>query len=773
MKNGAKTKTLVDWQAANDQYLRAAVTWVRLLLEQHAQERTRQPEASYVSPVPSSTSTGSDVVDTNSMYAKSLSTPEPSNYENASEKPKTRRKSRRKAESEPSSSEYTESDGRKEYRKEYQEYGESASMLSISANAHDEQIELAAKKMAHFEARIDPPPALVLLTQRLGLSKFERNVLLLCIAVELDTRIPALCAEVQRNLAKPYPTFSVALAIFNDPAWEALSPERPLRYWRLIEINQQGGQPLTTSALRADERIVNYIKGLNYLDDRLVPLISQIRFDDHAESLPPSQQAAVDAILFCWNQSADRLPAVQLLGPDEPSKRRIASHAAGSLGLHLYRLPIDLIPVQTSDLETLIRLWQREATLLPLALYLEAQEGDLTEAQVAATQRFLSRCTGPVFLAARERWQHLEHDSFSVDVAKPTTMEQCAAWTAELEEKNWVAPELPERLSGQFNFDLATIRHIAREVSEASQDEYSEADQYQALAERLWNASRAHARPRLESLAQRLEPKATWDDIVLPDEETQTLHQIARQVSQRTRVYQEWGFAKKMNRGFGISALFAGESGTGKTMAAEVIANELQLDLYRIDLSAVINKYIGETEKNLRRLFDAAEDGGVILFFDEADALFGKRSEVKDSHDRYANIETNYLLQRIESYRGLAILATNMKGALDSAFMRRVRFIMNFPVPAAAQRKLIWQKVFPSETRTEGLDFDRLARLNLTGGLIHNIALNAAFLAAQNDTPVTMPLVLTAARAEFRKLDKPINEGDFRLLEQAAAVTGG
>jgi SpoVK/Ycf46/Vps4 family AAA+-type ATPase len=223
-----------------------------------------------------------------------------------------------------------------------------------------------------------------------------------------------------------------------------------------------------------------------------------------------------------------------------------------------------------------------------------------------------------------------------------------------------------------------------------------------------------------------------------------------------------------MNRGLGISALFAGQSGTGKTMAAEVIANQLELNLYRIDLSAVVSKYIGETEKNLRRLFDAAEDGGAILFFDEADALFGKRSEVKDSHDRYANIEINYLLQRMEAYRGLAILATNMKGLLDPAFLRRLRFIVNFSFPGPQERREIWQKVFPPQTpvektdEKEKLDWERLARFNLTGGNIHAIALNAAFLAAARGTPVTMSLVLQAAREEFRKLERPINEADFR-----------
>ena len=263
-------------------------------------------------------------------------------------------------------------------------------------------------------------------------------------------------------------------------------------------------------------------------------------------------------------------------------------------------------------------------------------------------------------------------------------------------------------------------------------------------------------------LAQRLDVKAVWDDLVLPEEQMSLMKAIAGQVRGRHKVYGDWGFASKMNRGFGITALFAGESGTGKTMAAEVIANDLRLNLYRIDLSAVVSKYIGETEKNLRRLFDAAEQGGAILFFDEADALFGKRSEVKDSHDRYANIEINYLLQRMEAFSGLAILATNQKAALDPAFMRRLRFVVNFQFPGPKERKLIWQKSLPEATPKEALDFDRLSRLSVTGGNIHSIALNAAFQAAQSRQPVGMPLLMNAARIEMRKLDKPFNEAEFR-----------
>jgi len=286
-----------------------------------------------------------------------------------------------------------------------------------------------------------------------------------------------------------------------------------------------------------------------------------------------------------------------------------------------------------------------------------------------------------------------------------------------------------------------------------------------SLQDRLWDACLDRTTPQMDRLAQRLHPVATWADIVLPSDATHLLRQLADQVAQRATVYDAWGFRDRMNRGLGISALFAGESGTGKTMAAEVIANHLRLGLYRIDLSAVVSKYIGETEKNLRRVFDAAEAGGAILFFDEADALFGKRSEVRDSHDRYANIEINYLLQRMEAYRGLAILATNMKSALDQAFMRRLRFVVNFPFPGPPQRRAIWERAWPTDTPCRGIDFDHLARFNLTGGSIANIALNAAFLAAGRGLPVTMALVLDAVQSELRKLERPYNEADLRWAE--------
>ena len=269
----------------------------------------------------------------------------------------------------------------------------------------------------------------------------------------------------------------------------------------------------------------------------------------------------------------------------------------------------------------------------------------------------------------------------------------------------------------------------------------------------LWQVARRRSGSDLADLAQRIEPKSGWDDIVLPETVLAQLEALAAQVSQRYRVYEEWGFGRRMNRGSGVSALFAGPSGTGKTLAAEVIAGSLDLDLYRIDLAGVVSKYIGETEKNLRRIFDAAERSGAILLFDEADALFGKRSEVKDSHDRYANIEVAYLLQRMEEYRGLAILATNMKSHLDQAFLRRLRVVINFPFPDSLLRRRIWEISIPSAAPVDGIDFDLLARLDIPGGNIRNIAVNAAFIAANRGTAITMKEMGEAARAEFEKID--------------------
>jgi len=631
--------------------------------------------------------------------------------------------------------------------------------------ALDELIKKAAAER-DAAANVDPPPALLLLAERLGLSTFERDALLLCAAVEFDPGLVIPYAETQGNPVRNYPTFGLALAALDDPSWDALSAHRPLRYARLIEISQPGATPLTSSALRADERIVNFIKGLNVLDDRLATLLNPVTAGP--ASLAASQQALVETILQRLHDAISEmaLPVVQLLGVDPGSKLDVACQVCASLNRRLYRIGTDALPQQAAEVEALARLWQRESFLLPVALYVDAEniEGVSVDTQ-AAYHRFLSRGVGLVFVGVRETPIKFSGASLSVEVNKPTAAEQCHAWTSLL-DRDEAKPEhraAAEFLAGQFSLNLSEIRDVFTQVQRAQADD-------KPLSEQLWDRCRDLARPKLDSLAQRLDVKATWSDLVLPSEQTALLQQIVAQVRQRHKVYEQWGFAEKMNRGFGISALFAGESGVGKSMAAEVIANALRLNLYRIDLSAVVSKYIGETEKNLRKLFDAAEQGGAILFFDEADALFGKRSEVKDSHDRYANIEINYLLQRMEAFSGLAILGTNMKTALDLAFMRRLRFIVNFPFPGVKERKLIWEKVLPENTLKEGLDFDRLARLNLSGGNILSIALNAAFQAAEKNQAVTMPILVSATRTELRKLEKPDNEAELRRLETAASA---
>ncbi|MCF6256969.1 MAG: ATP-binding protein [Gammaproteobacteria bacterium] len=620
-------------------------------------------------------------------------------------------------------------------------------------HAHQEKVKLDNNEL---------PPALTLLGNALGLSAFDRHVLALCVAMELNTQTASLCANAQDNRDKPYPTFALAFALFDDPDWSALSPHSPLRYWRLLEINQPGAQPLTGAALTADERIVNYLKGLNYLDDRLTPLIDPMRNDSTGnqqtkQSLPLSQQQKLDTIIsrLQYSGNTEGAPVIELVGHDSASKRLIATRIALTLGISLQTMSLKNMPGQIGDFETFTRLWQRECLLMPLALYIDIN--DATDSEKSLLKRFLERSRDVVFLDIEDSNIDITRQRLSVEINKPTPEEQQQLWAEALQDK---ANDQPQRLAEQFSFSQNEINRLAKTVLDQSSG--NEPSSRQPENTNLWQACRIAARAGMEQLARRIDAKATWKQLVLPPEQKALLHQITDQVAYRNRVYEDWGFREQMNRGLGINALFAGESGTGKTMAAEVIANALELDLYRIDLSSVVSKYIGETEKNLRKLFDAAEDSGAILFFDEADALFGKRSEVKDSHDRYANIEINYLLQRMESYRGLAILASNMKSSLDKAFVRRLRFIVDFPFPGVEERTEIWQKVFPPETPVDGnFDCNRLAKLNLTGGNIHNVALNAAFMAAQKVSPVSMPLLLNAARIEYKKLERPAKDSDF------------
>jgi AAA+ superfamily predicted ATPase len=509
-----------------------------------------------------------------------------------------------------------------------------------------------------------------------------------------------------------------------------------------------------------------YLAGVSHLDERLVGFVEPLRLPGYPDpDLVPSHQALAERLAMAWQQEENisHLPVVQLCGGETSGKREIAAAACAPLGLNLSAISANFIPTIPAELDALIRLCEREAALSMSALLLDCDDLDMNDAArgIAITQ-LVERINGPFIVTSREPLRTRDHPMIVIDVGKPTSGEQREIWAGVLGSVTSGLNGNVDALVSQYNLSARAIRDACAEVAGCAftGDTQNPIDP-DGLGVVLWDACRTQARPRMSDLAQRIEPAATWDDLVLPEPERQILRGIAVHVRERAKVYEDWGFAARSASGLGISALFAGASGTGKTMAAEVLANELRLDLYRIDLSQVVSKYIGETEKNLRRVFDAAEEGGAILLFDEADALFGKRSEVKDSHDRYANIEISYLLQRMEAYRGLAILTTNMKSAIDTAFMRRIRFIVHFPFPDAEQRGEIWERIFPASTPTDGLDTGKLSRLNIAGGNIRNIALNAAFLAADAGDEVRMKHLLRAARSEYAKMEKPLTEAEI------------
>jgi hypothetical protein len=580
------------------------------------------------------------------------------------------------------------------------------------------------------------PAAIEALCSAFGLSSFERKVLLLCAGAEMDSGFASLF-----NAGRGLPTFEMALAAFSDAHWSALTPSAPLRRWRLIELTPDAGT-LVNTPLRIQERVLHYLAGVDCLDERLLVLVKRV---PAPAQIADSQREIAEQICSLWARSdrASGWPVVVLAGAASENHRAIAGSACDAIGLTLHSLDAADLPQNAQDLDTLIRLWERESILGATALLVECSD------QPPAA--FVEHLRTPLFVSARSAVHCSRRSTALFDVGPLGEREQGELWQTAL------VPRFPN-LNGAVESLVSQFNLSATAITAAWEQALSMAQSDESLKTYLWDACRMQARPRLEGLAQRMESTTQGDDLVLRNGQKQTLRHIAIHVRHRSLVYNTWGFGNKGGRGLGITALFAGPSGTGKTMAAEVLANELRLDLYRIDLSQVVSKYIGETEKNLSRVFDGAEEGAAVLLFDEADALFGKRSDVKDSHDRYANIEVSYLLQRMEAYRGLAILTTNRKSALDQAFLRRIRFVVDFPFPEAAERKEIWRRVLPSATPVADLRMDRLCSLNAAGGNIRNIALNAAFLAADAGEPVRMTHILTATRGEFAKLERPLSD---------------
>jgi len=580
------------------------------------------------------------------------------------------------------------------------------------------------------------------LAGRFGLSPFERSIILLCAGMELNAGFARLCGQLAHDASREYPTFGLALALLPGAHWSAISPGSPLRNWQLVQIGNHSR--ITSASLALDERILHFLLGIGHIDRRLGGLARPM---SPGEPLPASQQLEMERLTALW-RDRDLPPLVMIGGNDPEGAREVAVQACAGLGLQPLLMHVRDLDQPAEERSRLARLLSREYLLSNAALLIGG-----CEEPAPWLDALLDQLDCPTILLGAAS-SALRRNAAVLEVDKPTATEQRALWRQALNgfesyEESWLPP-----LAAQFDFsaqDIAnTIANLRAEMVLGA-----------PLEQALWQQCRQHSRGGLGHLAQRITPRAGWDDLVLPAGQKAILRDISRQVHHRATVYETWGFAARCGRGLGISALFSGESGTGKTMAAEVLAGELGLDLYRIDLSAVVSKYIGETEKNLERLFRAAETSGAILLFDEADALFGKRSDVKDSHDRYANIELAYLLQRMEAYRGLSILTSNMKSSLDTAFLRRIRFVVQFPFPDTAQRDEIWRRVLPDGLPRAELSTSKLARLHVTGGNIRNIAMNAAFLAAEKGDPLCMADLARATRMEYAKLEKPLNESEL------------
>ncbi len=597
------------------------------------------------------------------------------------------------------------------------------------------------------------PSALAILSERFRLSAFECDILLLCAAVEVDGQFAALCARANADEAANAPTFGLALAAFADPDWRALLPASPLRYWHLIEVPKN--QILINAPLRIDETMLHFLLGVRELDERLLSVTRPIV----PGRITESQRRAAQDIAAALQTRSSRKPIVQLCGSDALAKRTIAIESARALDLSVILL--SAVALTSDDNPRLCEiLWQRESILGLGALVIDCDQMESDAALWTGLIRFLEALDVPIMLLVARLHPLVGLSTVAFDVARPERAEQQEEWRR-LVGSGAELGRLPEELAYQFDFTLEKIG-LVWESAVARFTETEDAIAAQAVVETVWNSARAFARSNLDELATRVETRATWEDLVLPAQTTETLHSIVAQVRHRNTVYQDWRFGSRTSRGLGVSVLFSGSSGTGKTLASEVIARALHVDLYRIDLSTVVSKYIGETEKNLRKIFDEAESAGVVLLFDEADALFGKRGEVKDSHDRYANVEVSYLLQRMEEYTGLAILTTNLKTNIDTAFLRRLRFVVDFPFPDAPQREQIWRHMFGPNVPVEDLDFTQLSSLSVAGGDIYNISLNAAFIAAAEERGVAMRDIFLATRMEFGKQERVLTAAETR-----------
>jgi MoxR-like ATPase len=614
-----------------------------------------------------------------------------------------------------------------------------------------------------------------------GLTRFDIDLLLIAFAPELDLRYERLFAYLHDDVTRKRPGVDLALgllcATFEDrvAAWARLSPSAPLLRHSLIKLFADAAQEqpvLLGCSLKVDERIAAYLHGLDELDKKLSPFarLATPRLDLHDLLLSAKLKTRLAQLVN--DAAAQEGQVVYFQGLYGVGKETAAGAVCRALGRSLLVASLrSLLDEPPDRIETLIRLALREARIQGATLYWEDFDLILTDDRRAVRQLLLQAIDdfpGLTFLAGKDPWHPSDalhtHPFTRIAVDLPTPADRVKLWMAALAGEPPVDHNVDlDILSNRYRLSAGQIRDAA--ATAQSMARFRDPAAGRVTMSDLGKACRMQTGRTLSKLASKVALSHGWKDLVLSKDRVERLREICNHARHRNQVFYEWGFDKKLSTGKGLSVLFTGPPGTGKTMAAGVLANELGLDLYQIDLSAVVSKYIGETEKQLAQIFNQAERSHAILLFDEADALFGKRSEVHDAHDRYANIETSYLLQRMETYEGLVILASNFSRNMDEAFLRRIQFTIEFSFPDERERLQIWERIWPAEVpRAADMDLPSMARrFELSGASIRNIAVAAAFLAAAEGASVGRKHLLHATRREYQKMGKMVDESLFAV----------
>ena len=615
-------------------------------------------------------------------------------------------------------------------------------------------------------------PSMAALAERYELDWFDCAILLIAMAPELAVGYERAYAFLQDDVARRHPSVDLILNLLCRSASEKLecrsrfTAGSALRRARLIHLFPESSHiepSLIAQWVKADEQAVRAILQGVELDSRLTACAELGRSNLSLSTLPIESAQAQGLRNVAFRDRAESVPLrLFFRGPSMPLKRRTAEALAGELNRWLLAVDPAIEPAKT------VAIAVREAWLSNAILFLDLGRTTPETAPLllAALEDALRMTPADVILAGPDPGVLAGLEFFSVDFALPSYETLCQLWRTHCDSSGIHLDQAQlDSLAERFRLYPDQVETTVNEARQRARWRGEREPGFEDLAA----SARTQSSRQIESLARKIEPTHAWDEIVLPPATVGQLRALCSRVVHRHRVLDSWGFNRKLSNGKGATALFAGPSGTGKTMAAEIVARDLGLELYKIDLSGVVSKYIGETEKNLERIFRAAENANAILFFDEADSLFGKRSEVRDSHDRYANIEVSYLLQKMEMYDGVAILATNLRQNLDESFVRRLAFTVHFPFPDAAQRRLIWERIWPAETpRDEAIDFEALAvKFKLSGGNIKNVALAAAFLAAEDSGCVSMRHLLTAVEREFQKMGKPFTDEQLGRVPEA------